>query len=214
MKTWARGTAAVAAAILVLCGSVLVPAAVSSSQRASSTALPRNDYLLILNRRAGPFRYVDTLREGMPQAYPAAVRAFGQPTKLETEFLDERILYQEQTAGFCHVTWGKAGITVSLFAFSGWWPQGEDDEPTPKIQPCAAKPLATADFIALSLFGPQWHNRTGIRVGRPLPPGVRAGPRQNVPSSRWGGKAMLALSVSLDRDGRVRAMRVEILGVP
>lgn len=50
-------------------------------------ALPRNDHLLVLPLRAGPFRYLDGWRTGKPIAYQQAVAAFGLPSRRQESML-------------------------------------------------------------------------------------------------------------------------------
>lgn len=177
-----------------------------------------NDYLLVFASaasRAGPYRFADSLLKGKPAAYAAAVTAFGAPSRLREEFLDK----QEQSVGLCHIAWAQVGVKLTLFAWAGSWPEDYLNElPLPKIRPCAARELAKARFIEIKLFGPRWHNRTGVHVGAPLPPGPRLR-ILDVPEQVWAPdspnhRAQMRLWPELDAGGDVTSIRVLISGYP
>jgi len=104
-------------------------------------AAPKNDFLLVLDQRAGPYRYFDSFKKGKPDAYTAALAAFGKPTRFRSE----------PGTNACPVTWGEAGITIT---FASYPPR-----------PCSAASLFTSAWLGMTLFGPRWHNRLGIGVG-------------------------------------------------
>jgi hypothetical protein len=79
--------------VLVRAAVVAVAAVVVA---APSAAVPRNDFLLVLDVRAGPYRYLGA------GSYAAAVAALGPPTQARA------------TANVCRVSWRRAGITVSF----------------------------------------------------------------------------------------------------
>jgi len=60
-----------------------------------SAAQPRNDFLLVLDKRAGPYRYLTSFKKGVGD-YPPAVAAFGRPSSVRD----------------CWATWRAAGISV------------------------------------------------------------------------------------------------------
>jgi hypothetical protein len=101
-------------------------------------ATPPNDFLLVLGHRAGPYRHLDTLKKGQPDAYEAALAAFGEPARLRAN------------ANLCRVTWSDVGVTIG-FASA---PPG-----------CSTANLFSAAWYGMSLHGAHWHNRYGIRVG-------------------------------------------------
>jgi hypothetical protein len=156
-------------------------------------ALPRNDYLLVLDRRAGPYRYLDSFRDGRPGAYDAAVAAFGEPSRLRAR------------SNICDVTWPDPGVTVAL---AGGLPR-----------PCSAATLRGAAWYGMSLFGPRWHNRLGIRVGDPVTKVRGAYPKARL--ERPLGKPwlvlvrrkraefdLIVLAVAVNRAGRVASIEV------
>jgi hypothetical protein len=180
----------------------------------AAAALPRNDYLLVLRYRAGPFRYAETFQKRRPYPFAAATAAFGPATAYEREFLGSEMTYQPHTAGYCSVTWPRPGVTLKLFSFSGWWPQSEDDPPLPPIDPCSRAALATAEMVSLTLYGARWRTTTGIRIGGPI---ARRCPARNygVPSSRaWGGDDRVDLDLCVKGGRVVTAIEVSVAGGP
>lgn len=158
----------------------------------ASQALPRNDYLLILDHRAGPYRYLDTFEQGEPDAYSAALQAFGTPTRFRVD------------GNLCRVTWASSGITVG-FA-SG-------------LRPCATGSLFQSAWYGLTLFGQEWHNRLGIRVGDPVSKVRRLYPKARFQA--YGARNWLVLvrrkqqefdfvllAVAINRLGRVTSIEV------
>ena len=156
-------------------------AANSATAGAPSTTgqeLPVNDRLLILNLRAGPFRYLDGWKrsgwKGRRIEYRYALAAFGRPTRMERWWMSEGLppAYEgTETAGWCDVTWAGAGITVQFFSWSGRWPP--DYEATvapPDIDICARASLERGVLTRIVVFGPGWHNQTGFRIREPRPP--------------------------------------------
>jgi hypothetical protein len=57
------------------------------------------DFVIVFGERVGSFRYRDT------RPFPAAVRAFGQPTRSRAD------------GNVCDVTWASLGVKVRFFAF-------------------------------------------------------------------------------------------------
>jgi hypothetical protein len=108
---------------------------------ATAGAMPRNDKLLALDQRAGPYRYLQSFKKGTPRAYAAAVAAFGAPTRKHAD------------GNLCHVTWAKAGVTVGFAS---------------QQRPCTAANLRIAAWYGMSLFGDGWHTTRGIHVGDPV----------------------------------------------
>jgi hypothetical protein len=121
---------------------------------AVSAGLPHNDFPLVLDGRAGPYVYLDSFRKGHPQAYEAAVAAFGTPSTFHAD------------GNLCRVTWSAAGITVGFAS---------------ELSPCAAAHLYESAWYGMTLTDLRWHNRVGFRVGmsiaevRSLYPGLDPG---------------------------------------
>ena len=159
---------------------------------AAPAATPPNDYLLVLGHRAGPYRYLDSFERGKPRAYAAALTAFGEPSRFRAN------------ANFCRVTWARAGITVG-FASA---PPG-----------CSQANLRRAAWYGLSLHGPRWHNRWGIRVGDTAAKVRRFYPRARIERPlgtpwlvlvrrREAEFDFILLAVALNRAGRVTSIEV------
>lgn len=158
----------------------------------SAQAASHNDFLLILDHRAGPYRYLDAFEEGKPDAYSAALEAFGAPTRFRVD------------GNLCRVTWASPGITVG-FA-SG-------------LRPCATGSLFQSAWYGLTLFGTEWHNRLGIRVGDPVSRVKRLYPKARF--QLFGARNWLVLvrrkqqefdfvllAVAINRLGRVTSIEV------
>ena len=107
----------------------------------TAASAARNDFLLVLDRRAGPYRYLESFERGKPGAYGAAIAAFGKPTRARA------------SGNFCRVTWAAAGITIRFAS---------------RPRPCLRRNLGIAAWYGMSLHGRKWHNRTGVRVGAPI----------------------------------------------
>jgi hypothetical protein len=107
----------------------------------AGAGLPRNDFLLVLDARVGPYRYLDSFKKGKPRAYAAAHAAFGAPTAFRAD------------GNLCHVTWAGPGVTVRFASGP---------------EPCTGPHLRQAAWYGLSLFGARWHNQLGIRIGSPI----------------------------------------------
>ena len=171
----------VTAIVALFCG-VLVVAGTSS-------ALPRNDHLLYLDKRAGPYRYLDGFSKGRPDAYTAALNAFGRPNS----FLSD--------GNLCHVKWAGAGVTVGFASAAP--------------SPCAASNLFTSSWYGMSLFGARWHTLRGLRVGstiqqvRKLYPGAKfEGSLLALLHRRDQELLFTTLGVKVDRLGRVTSIEV------
>ena len=152
----------------------------------------RNDYLLVLDKRAGPYRYLESFERGEPGAYEAALTAFGKPTR------------SRATGNFCRVTWAAAGVTIRFAS---------------RPRPCVTRNLLLAAWYGMSLHGRGWHNRTGVRVGDAVAKIRRLYPRARVerPLGRpWLVLArrrvdefdFIRLAVAVSRNGRVAAIEV------
>jgi hypothetical protein len=152
-------------------------------------ASPRNDHLLILDVRAGTYHYLESFEKNKPDAYSAALTAFGAPSRFRPD------------GNICHVTWLTAGVTVGLA--SG-------------LNPCRASSLFTSAWYGQSLFGSKWRNRIGIHVGdtiahvRKLYPGARfEGPSLLALLHRRDQELLFTLlAVRINRLGRVTAIEV------
>jgi hypothetical protein len=68
----------------------------------SAAVSPTNDYLLVLDQRAGPYRFLDSSKSGHADAYSAALAAFGTPTRFLVD------------GNLCRVTWATAGVPVGF----------------------------------------------------------------------------------------------------
>ncbi len=170
---------------------VLLFGMVSPPGSASSTA-PRNDYLLILDHRAGPFAYLRSFNKGAPDAYSDALAAFGTPSRFKPSY------------NFCDVTWRSAGITISFAS-------------APK--PCAPAQLFGAAWYGMSLWGSRWHNRLGIHVGSSIAEVRRLYPQAKFASDAQSNWLVLLrkridefnfvhLAVAVNRTGRVTSIEV------
>ncbi len=194
--------------------------AVAGTSESFVQSLPPNDRLLVLPTRAGPFRYLNGWKsgEGVRTDYRSAVSAFGQPSSrkeewLPAEWFPESYGDNPKSAGYCHVTWAEAGITVSFFSWSGYWPPLEEDTGGVRtIDPCEATEVATGVLTAIRLFGPGWRNRTGYRVGAPPPAGRPQLVRNSFQTP--DGLTTVGMWASLDAQSRVRALNAKILGWP
>ena len=151
-----------------------------------------NDYLLVLEKRAGPYRYLESFERGKPPAYEAALDAFGAPTRARA------------VGNFCRVTWRSAGITIRFAS---------------RPRPCLRRNLALAAWYGMSLHGRNWHNRTGVRVGAPIAtvrrvyPGARLDRPLGKPwlvllRRRVDEFDFIRLAVAVGRNGRVASIEV------
>jgi hypothetical protein len=157
----------------------------------STTAIPANDRLLVLDHRAGPYHYLDAFKAGHVHAYEAALAALGTPTRFKV------------AANLCRVTWRAAGITVGFAS---------------ENRPCATGHLYEAAWYGLTLFGPAWHTRTGIRIGSSIAEVRRRYPSAHFERGRAGWLILIThrdqellftkLAVTVDRAGRVRTIEV------
>lgn len=66
-----------------------------------AAALPPNDFVIVLDRRIGPFDYRD---RGYSSAYARAVRAFGAPSS------------RTLRTNICFVKWKRIGLTVAFLS--------------------------------------------------------------------------------------------------
>jgi hypothetical protein len=128
MRAW-RGSVAVglvAAALVVVSG---------------AAAAEPNDRLLVVDQRAGPYRFLESAARPCCTAYSDAVKAFGEPTHIRRE------------ARTCLVTWRLSGLKVVYAGVRG---------------ACTATSLRRASWFGLRLFGRGWHNVKGLRIGQSL----------------------------------------------
>lgn len=175
--------------VLVGLSTLALAAAAASGTSARTDA---NDHLLVLDQRAGPYRYLDGfVRNTKPRAYELAVNAFGHPSRFKAD------------GNLCRVTWRSAGITVGFAS---------------ELQPCATGHLYEAAWYGMTLFGPGWHTRTGVRVGGTLASVRHAYPNAHFVSGRAGWLVLIQkrdqellftkLAVTVDRAGIVRTIEV------
>ena len=99
---------------------------------------PKNDRLLILDQRAGQYRYLDSFDNGAADAYSQALAAFGRPSRFRL------------TGNLCRVTWASAGVSVGFAS---------------DTHPCSTASLFRSAWYGMSLFGRTWHTQVGVRVG-------------------------------------------------
>jgi hypothetical protein len=102
---------------------------------ASTLAIPPNDHLFVLGKRAGPLRYATRAPHG---DYAAALAAFGAPTTRRVD------------GNLCRVTWDPAGVTIDFAS---------------DLHPCGSHSLGEATWYGMRLFGRGWHTTRGIRIG-------------------------------------------------
>jgi hypothetical protein len=172
---------------------IIALAAICAMFLATSGAVaapPRNDYLLILDQRTGPYRYLQSFEKNKPDAYSAALAAFGSPNRFRND------------GNLCHVTWLASGVTVGFASVA----------PTP----CAVRSLFTSSWYGMSLFGRKWHNRLGLHVGdtiqhvRRLYPGAtfEGGSLLALLHRRDQELVFTRLAVKINRLGRVTSIEV------
>jgi hypothetical protein len=177
-------------ALLGLLALVLV-GLISPLSSARPTRLP-SGYLLILDHRAGPFAYLHSFDKGGPEAYTSALAAFGTPSTFKTD------------GNLCHVTWQNAGITVGFAS---------------ALRPCSTGQLFHSSWYGMSLWGPRWHNRLGLRVGQTIARVRRLYPTARFDTDLNSQRLVLLrkrvdefnfihLAVIVDRGGRVTSIEV------
>jgi hypothetical protein len=110
---------------------------------AGALAQDQDDYRLVLDERAGSYRYLESSTRDCCTAYSDALKAYGPPTHLRR---DRKL---------CLVTWRDRGVKV---AFAG--------------RGCTAGALDRSAWYGLRLFGRRWHTTTGLRLRQRLA-GVR-----------------------------------------
>ena len=158
----------------------------------AASGVPRNDYLLVLDRRAGPYRYLESFERGRPGAYVSALAAFGKPTRARA------------SANFCRVTWAASEITIRFAS---------------RPRPCVRSNLRAAAWYGMSLHGRRWHNRKGVRVGdrvaevRRLYPNARferplGKPWLVLARRRVDEFDFIRLAVAVSRDRRVASIEI------
>ncbi len=161
----------------------------------SGSAAEPNDRLLVVDQRAGPYRYLESARRACCTAYPDAVKAFDEPTYIRRE------------ARSCLVTWRLSGLKVVFAGVRG---------------PCTAATLRKSSWFGLRLFGRGWHNVAGLRIGqriarvRSLYPGARWEPRGGPSRQPWlvlqrkvvNGVRFDALAAQFNPRGRLASIHV------
>src|SRR3954463_11845709 len=107
---------------------------------AADAARPANDYLFVLNERAGPYRYLAQPEPGVGD-FPPAVAAFGRPSTVGPG----------PHGGAGRGTGADIGLAVS---YAG-------------TLSCSERALAhPALWYGMSLFGRRWHTTRGVHVGQ------------------------------------------------
>jgi hypothetical protein len=167
-------------------------ASVVSPPLSAAPTVPRNDYLVILDHRTGPFAYLHSFDKGGPEAYTSALAAFGQPSSFKTD------------GNLCRVTWQNAGITVGFAS---------------ALRPCSTGQLFHSSWYGLSLWGTRWHNQLGLRIGQTIAQVRRLYPNARFDTNLNSQKLVLLrkrvdefnfihLAVIVDRSGRVNSIEV------
>lgn len=116
---------------------LLLVVVTSAAMVGSGAAQDPSNRLLVLEQRAGAYRYLDSTRRDCCTAYADALKAFGTPTHFRRD------------ANLCLVTWRHSGIKVA-FAGSG----------------CRAGSLRLSAWYGLRLFGRDWHTVKGLHIGQ------------------------------------------------
>jgi hypothetical protein len=152
----------------------------------------RNDFVLILDHRAGPYQYFHSFDKGGPRAYADALDKFGTPSSFRTD------------GNLCHVTWRNAGITIGFAS---------------ALKPCSTGQLFHSLWYGMSLWGSQWHNQVGLRVGQSISQVRRLYPKAHLDSNYTSNRLIIAmlrdqefnfvhLAVVVNRSGRVASIEV------
>jgi hypothetical protein len=172
--------------VFVVAGVAAAAGSLASSAHAMRGA---EDRLLVLDVRAGPYRYLDAFHGSSVDSYEAAVAAFGAPARFR------------ERGNICDVTWPAAGIRVGFASVP---------------HPCATAALYQGAWYGMSLFGDGWHTRTGVRVGGTLQQVRRAYPRASFDGSGTLNLIVkheqeftfVKLAARIDRGGHVRSIEV------
>lgn len=120
-------------------GATVVGLVAAALLAGSGTAAEPNDRLLVVDQRAGPYRYLESATRACCTAYADAVRSFGNPTHIRRE------------ARTCLVTWRLSGLKVVFAGVRG---------------ACGEASLRKASWSGLRLFGRGWRNEAGLRIGQ------------------------------------------------
>lgn len=161
----------------------------------SGVAAEPNDRLLVVDQRAGPYRYLESTTGNCCTAYADAVKSFGDPTHVRRE------------ARSCLVTWRLSGLKVVFAGVRG---------------ACTATALRKASWFGLRLFGRGWHDEEGLRVGqtiarvRTIYPAARWERRGGPNRQPWlvlqrravNGVRFVALAAQFNPRGRLAAIHV------
>ena len=160
---------------------------------AGALAQSEDEYRLVLDDRAGTYRYLDSVTRDCCTAYSDALKAFGTPTHFRRE------------AKLCLVTWRDRGVKV---AFAG--------------RGCRAGALQSSSWYGLRLFGRRWHHVKGARIGQPLAavrrnyPHARWQPKGGPHKQPWlvlqrrvvNGLRYVGLAGQFNRRGRLAVIHV------
>ncbi len=175
--------------------SVAVGLLVAASLAGSGVAAEPNDRRLVLDQRAGPYRYLESTRRDCCTAFTDAVKSFDAPTHIRRE------------GRTCLVTWRLSGLKVVFAGVRG---------------ACTAASLRKSSWFGLRLFGRGWRNQKGLRVGqtlkrvRSLYPDARWAPRGGPNRQPWlvlerrvvNSVRFVALAAQFNPRGRLAAIHV------
>ena len=181
----------------ILCVATVATVAVvaTAALAGRGAAAEPNDRLLVLDQRAGPYRYLESSTKDCCTAYTDALAAFGAPTHIRRD------------ARTCLVTWRLSGVKV---VFAGA-PKG-----------CTTGSLRKASWYGLRLFGRGWHDEAGLRIGQTLArvratyPGARWERKGGPHGQRWlvlqrrvvNGVRFVGLAGQFNPRGRLASIHV------
>jgi hypothetical protein len=161
---------------------------------AAAAPVPGGDRTLVLDQRAGNYRYLAAFRGPGRSGYADAIDAFGSPSS-----------YSVRWSQLCLVRWNAVGAAVKFIGRPG--------------RPCSAGRLFEAAWYGMTLYGRGWHTRGGLQIGQPYGGVRRLYPRakfETVNGRRWLVLArrrqdefnFVILAVRFNRAGRVAAIEV------
>jgi hypothetical protein len=116
---------------------VLAASASAYDERVSLVSTPVNDFTIVVNQRAGPYRYLRALNHR--QSYPQAIQSFGAPSGYGGG------------GNLCTVRWSKIGLNIH-FA-------------TSDLKPCLSR--SRGAWYGMTAYDPRWHTNKLLYVGDP-----------------------------------------------
>jgi len=160
----------------------------------AAAPVPGGDRTLILDQRAGNYRYLAAFKGPGRSGYADAIAAFGSPSS-----------YSVRWSQLCLVRWTAAGADVKFIGRPG--------------RPCSADRLFEASWYGMTMYGEGWHTSRRLRIGQPYRGVRRLYPKarfETVNGRRWLVLArrrqdefnFIILAVRFDRAGRVAAIEV------